>query len=146
MALQKAIDAPEGFNAASAYWRIVETNFNHADKQGRIVIAAYYDQAARDTGKKSIVTRGYTLAPTGTPALDAGGNPLTLQEDGTTYKNANGDVTAMVTPAWPSFDQLIGMPVPGNAVPGATLVFDIAKAALYALLKARPEFSGSTDV
>jgi hypothetical protein len=88
---------------------------------------------------------GVTLSPTGLPALDEAGQPLTRQEDGS-FQNANGDTVVPTTPPFPSFDQVMAMAVVTKDDVAGTPVFDLGKKYLYALVKSRPEFAGAKDV
>ena len=130
MALEKSTANP--FDPAAtidqAYWRVSETNFNHVTRTGRIEIAVYWNKEARDSGAQPIRSIGYAITPMGTPAVKE-------------VKDKDGNVTTPAHPGFPGFDALMSVP----SVDGVK-AFDVAKAAIYNLVKTLPEFSGSRDV
>lgn len=120
MALQLAtLDPTATSPAPSAYWRIVETNFNFADSIGRIVVHAYRDQAAREAGRQPLQAFQFQITPAGRAAVT---DPVT---------------GAVISPAEPGFNDLVSQ---------LATAYDAIKAAFYDLIKAQPQFAGAVDV
>lgn len=127
MAFQKQWGNPYSTDPATqAYFRIAETNLNHAEQRGRVVVLIYTNKSARDAG----------MQPIGAIAYD-------FQAD--TPKETFDPVTGNKNFQFPGYVDLMKAVNALVPAPGVGL-FDAIKGLLYTLIANDPNLVGATSV
>ncbi|HEY3966819.1 MAG TPA: hypothetical protein VGM05_19810 [Planctomycetaceae bacterium] len=119
MALQVQLLDPTGVQPATCYVKIVQANFNFADKSGLVTLYAYRDAASADAGKQPLQAFNLPITEQGTAAVIDPATGVTIQ------------------PAVPGFDALVTQ---------LQTQYDALKAAFYTLVKALPQLASAQDV
>lgn len=128
MAIEKQFKpATDATPIEAAYFRIVETNFNHADEEGRIGVAVYRSREDREAGCIPVMAFGYPISKQSQPE----------------QRDQLGNV---VRPAIPSYAELSAALVKDVQTPGKVDLFDAMKALCYTFISQQPELAGGKAV
>jgi hypothetical protein len=128
MALQCSYTDPHGTTPLpAAYCRIAEINLNYVQKVGRLTVNIWKDKSAFDANLLPVDQVAYPISEAGTP-------PSTSNPAG-----------------FPTFDQIVGEPIPANVVSGPTVIgtttyWEVSQAILYSILQTQEEFKNATIV